>query len=139
MTDLLAVAIGGAVADLIIAVYLGVRRYRAHHRVPHRKLRATAEVRGKPAPGFHAPCTAPAAGPELRARLTARRGSAEALASMEPQPAPGPSSLFNPGAGLTARTAACAHNALPSGGPGHQQSAVASGSGLGATATRSVA
>src|SRR5687767_4616241 len=108
MTDLLAVAIGGAVADLIIAVYLSVRRYRAHHRVPHRKLRATAEARGKPATGSPAPRTAPAAGPELRAGGAARRGSADPLASMEPQPAPGPSSALNPGAGLTARTAACA-------------------------------
>ncbi|MBP2323229.1 HAMP domain-containing protein [Kibdelosporangium banguiense] len=127
LTDLLAVAIGGAVADLIIAVHLSVRRYRTHHRVPHRKLRARAEARGKPATGSPAPCGAPAAGPELRVDRAARRGSADPPASVEPQPAPGPSSLSNPGAGPQAGVRCRAPDMAPdaAGAADHKQAAPA--------------
>jgi hypothetical protein len=94
MTDLLAMAIGGAVADLIIAVYLGVRRYRTHHRVPHRKLRAAAKARRKLAAGISTPSMRPAAGPS-----TTHRGSAGA-SGVEPHPAtglPGTGPVAGPG------------------------------------------
>ncbi len=102
------------VIELVAIAYRRTARYREHHRVPHRKLRATA--RRQPATGVHAPSHVPVAGPEIALGSAVpisveppapelppgagHDGDPGGSAPCESLPAPGPSTVRHPGAGL---------------------------------------